>query len=664
VTDADIQDHLENIAGSGNWRYTVAADDSVEIYDTTGKLLTLTDRAGHTQTLSYDAAGKLTAVTDTFGRSLSFTYDASGHIVTMTDPAGGAYNYTYDAAGNLASVAYPDGSSKTYHYEDPNFPNALTGISDENGNRYATYAYDVQGRAISSEHANGADRVSLAYNTDGTTTVTDVLGATRIYGFQTILGVVKSSGVSQPGGAGCSAASSALTYDANGNTASRDDFNGHHTHYWYDQGFATTRNLETTRTEGLAVANGTEQVQPETRTLTTAWHASFRLPTLEKLYSGGANSSGVPSGTLIKTTVYTYDATGNLTALSETDNVRNETRTRAWAYTSLGRVLTADGPRSDVADITTYAYYPDADADADLARRGQLWKIANALGHVIEILAYDLHGHPTQIKNPNGLISALAYDARGRLTTRTAGSHVTAYTYDAAGQLTGVTRPDGSQTTYGYDAAHRLTSIQDAQGNRIDYTLDGQGNRIAETVSDAQGNPVRNLNRTFDTLGRLWQEIRIVNGQNAITAYSHDAQGNLAGRSDPLAHTSTYAYDALNRLIRSQDAQGGATVTAYDTLDQATRITAPNGLATIYTRDAFGQVRHEVSPDTGATTYTYDPAGNLKTRTDARGVVTTYTYDALNRLTQVYWNSDNYVTFQYDSGPVISRPYGASWIAA
>ena len=53
-----------------------------------------------------------------------------------------------------------------------------------------------------------------------------------------------------------------MTYDANGNIASRTDFDGHQTTYVYDM----TRNLETSRTEGLTTAG---VATPATRTITT-----------------------------------------------------------------------------------------------------------------------------------------------------------------------------------------------------------------------------------------------------------------------------------------------------------------------------------------------------------------------------------------------------------
>jgi YD repeat-containing protein len=188
--DSDIPDKLVRLTDASGapsgWKYT-NSDDEVELYDASGKLLSITNRAGLTQTLSYDASGRLASVADPFGRALTFTYDASSRIATMTDPAGKLYNYAYDPNNNLTSVTYPDGKSRSYLYENTTFRNALTGITDENGVRFATYAYDTQGRAISSEHAGGVDKVSLVYNTDTSTTVTDSLGAVRTYRFQTIL---------------------------------------------------------------------------------------------------------------------------------------------------------------------------------------------------------------------------------------------------------------------------------------------------------------------------------------------------------------------------------------------------------------------------------------------------------------------------------------------
>jgi YD repeat-containing protein len=526
-TNTNIINELKDSNGvRTGWRYTVDATGEVELYDTSGKLLSIADRAGLTQTLTYSdsstpttiapIAGLLIRVTDHSGRQLNFSYDSLYRIKTMTNPAGDIYTYGYSTDGNnnLTSVTYPDGKVRTYHYENTTFKNALTGITDENGQRYATYSYDSQGRAISSEHANGAEKSTLVYNVDSSgnptsTVVTDPgTGAVRTYNFTTILGVVKSTGQSQPGGAGCGPASSAMTYDANGNVASRTDFNGYKTTYVYDM----TRDLETSRTEGLN-SNGT--ARSETRTITTAWHSTWRLPIQIEEYSG-ATASGTP----LKRTTYSYDTKGNVTQYTESDPVRNLSRTTTTTYTYSssvpGLVLSkvVDGPRTDISDVTTYSYYPhDASCTASTAAstvtnlgcRGQLMSVTNALGQVTTYDRYNHHGQVEQMTDANGVVTTNTYDLRQRPLSRTVGGETTQLQYDGVGQVTQLTLPDNSQLHYTYDAAHRLTEVEDTLGNKVSYTLDTEGNRVAESRYDPQGTLTKTLTRSYDTLNRLQQ---------------------------------------------------------------------------------------------------------------------------------------------------------------
>jgi len=661
VSDADVNGRLvEQTDSSGNptaWQYT-NSDDQVEAYGSTGQLQSVTDRSGLTQALTYsdgtagnnggyalDAsgnpttiilpAGLLIRVVDASSRRLQFGYDTDSRIVKMTDPQGGIYTYTYDASNNLSSVTYPDGKIRTYLYNEPaytastNLPNALTGIVDENGVRYATYSYDTSGRAISTGHAGGAELYTLSYGTNSTL-VTDPLGTTRTYNFQTILGVVKSTGVNQPGGSGCAAAGTNLTYDANGNVASRTDFNGIVTTYTYD----LTRNLETSRTE----ASGTAQA----RTLRTVWDTNFRLPT--QITEPG------------RVTGYVYDSHGNLTQQSVQDTAAGTTRTTTTTYTYSssvpGAVLSQviDGPRTDVSDQTSIAYYDPAAACSGAAAgcRGQIQSVTNALGQITSIPSYDANGRPLSITDPNGLTTTLSYTPRGWLTSKSVGSQTTTYTYDNVGQLTQISTPDGQLITYTYDPAHRLTDIQDGFGNHIHYTLDAMGNRTRQDTYDATGTLSATHSRRFDALNRLYQDLGAL---NQTATYSYDANGNLTGATDPLNHSTTYQYDALNRLTQSTDASLGKTAYTYNPLDQLTQVSDPRALHTTYTVNAFGEHLTEHSPDTGTTTITYDPAGNLTAKTDARNQTTAYQYDALNRLTAITYQDGTQAHYSYDQGP-------------
>jgi YD repeat-containing protein len=588
---------------------------------------------------------------------LAFGYNQEQIIVSVIAPsvsntADAIVKYVYDNSARLQSAIYADTHFRRYHYEDARFPNALTGITDENGVRYATWSYDAQGRAISSEHAGGVDRHELTYNA-GNTVVKDPLGTQRIKNLTTILGVVKSTGDSQPGGSGCGPASSALTYDANGNVATRTDFKGNQTTYTYD----LSRNLETKRVE----ASG----KPESRTISTQWHSYWRQPVKlaepKKLTTwvfngdGGAycappaatvpsiNGGTQPIGVVCsRTEQATTDASGS-TGFAAT--VTGTPRTWRYTYDTYGQVLTADGPRTDVADVTTTTYY--AANDPDMGKRGNLATITNALGQVTHITAYDLNGNPLTIVDPNGMQTTLTYDLRQRLTSRTVGGETTTYTYDGVGQLLKVTLPDGSHTTYTYDPAHRLTGIADALGNRITYTLDAIGNRTKEDVKDPAGQLARTRSRIYDALSRLAQDI---GAQGQATRYEYDANGNRTKTTDPLNQVTVSNYDALNRLIRVTDPGLGQTRYGWDGQDRLTQVTDPRNLVTTYTLDGLGNQQSLHSPDTGTTGSTFDAAGNEVTRTDAKGQTTTTRYDALNRPTRITYADGSATHYLWDRG--------------
>lgn len=652
-TLVQLTDSNDDLIG---WQF-ITADDTVENYNINGRLLNTSSRDGRIQTLSYDANGNLISVNDDTGRDLTFTYDGSNRIATIIDPAGGLYQYDYDSVGNLMSVTYPDNKIRTYHYNEPAYtsntdlPYALTGVTDENGVRYATYTYDTQGRAVITEHAGGADKYTLTYSTDGNNTIiTDPIGSNYTRQLQAILGVAKSVSQSQPAGAGCDAASSATTYDVNGNVASRTDFNGNKTCFSFD----LKRNLEIARVEGLAaggvcpsdLVNYTPANAAERITL-TSWHADFRLPTLV---------TEAQRETSIK-----YDIYGNVTLLSIRDTASDETRTWKTSYVyhpTVSGVITQrieDGPRTDVSDITTINYYaPDEDCmGGHLGCRGQVASITNAFGHATHIIRYSAHGQPEVITDPNGLNTTLVYDVRQRLISRTVGTEITDYLYDGVGQVTRITFPDNSFLAYTYDDAHRLIEIADSLNNRIHYTLDAAGNRSKEEIFNPTNILAQTRSQEFDALSRLWKSI---GAQSQTTEFGYDANGNLKQATNPLQYITTNSFDALDRLMQSTDPLNGQMQQTQDALDQVTQVADLKGIATAYTYNGLGDLLLEVSADRGTTTYTYDAAGNQITRTDARGVVETTTYDALNRQTSRTYvivagvpNIDP-ITWSYDAG--------------
>lgn len=320
-----------------------------------------------------------------------------------------------------------------------------------------------------------------------------------------------------------------------------------------------------------------------------------------------------------------------------------EQRTVGYSYTPEGLVDSIDGPRTDVVDVTAFAY--------DTA--GNRTSMTNALGQVTQYTDYDGAGRLLRMVDPNGLATSFTYHPRGWLTSQTVGEGVgastTLYDYDPVGNLTRITLPTGGTLDFTYDAANRLEVITDSAGNKLRYTLDTMGNRVAEQTEDPVGTVTRSLGRAYNDLNRLVQQVGADPAR--VTDYAYDPNGNLTGTTDGLNRTETASYDPLDRLIAQLDPAQGQTDYTYDDRDNLTAVTDPLGHTTSYAYNTFDEVTTQVSPDTGTTTSSYDAAGNLVSATDARNITVTYEYDALNRLTDIHYPTSSLdVAFTYDQG--------------
>jgi hypothetical protein len=196
----------------GGWLFYNEKSE-VEEYNSSGHLVSITKSSGAKLAFTLNTAGQITEVKDGFNNvRVRITYAAVGNRITdivVPDEDGAWYSYSYQDAGEtnflLSSVTYPDAdddgteatsannSYRDYLYAEPAhmhdptdgpamYPGALTGIEDDGLGRFGTYKYDAEGRAWSTEHAGGADRVTLAFGEFnpttgiGSTDVTDALG--------------------------------------------------------------------------------------------------------------------------------------------------------------------------------------------------------------------------------------------------------------------------------------------------------------------------------------------------------------------------------------------------------------------------------------------------------------------------------------------------------
>lgn len=360
--------------------------------------------------------------------------------------------------------------------------------------------------------------------------VVDPLGVSSTISSVNLGGANFISSQSQPAGSGCLASTSSAAHDAQGNTTRSDDFNGNRSCYAHD----LSRNLETTRVEGLATTAACSSVTGFGATLpagsrktSTQWHPDWRLESKKaeagrittSVYNGqpdplngNAIASCAPASALLpdgkpiavlckQIEQATMDTNGTLGFAAVLDSSATP-RIQSWTYNAFGQILTHDGPRTDVSDVTTYTYYSSTTANYT---KGDLQSMTNPLGKTTQYTKYNPHGQVLESTDPNGVLTTHTYDLRQRRLSTTVAGQTTGYTYDAAGQLLRVTQPDGSYVGYAYDAAHRQTAVFDNLGNRIEYTLDNAGNRTAEHVKDPAGTLRRQRGWVFDALGRVQQ---------------------------------------------------------------------------------------------------------------------------------------------------------------
>ncbi len=500
-------------------------------------------KEGHGTYFSYDANGKLNAISDSFGRTLDVAWHDGHSIASISSPEF-TVRYQYEQLKSddgaivrgmqritSVQITDADGSSqggKQYHYGE-GWPDwfYLTRITDENGVRFATYTYDAEGRVSRSEHAGGAQRHDFSYPTDTSRLVTDPLGSARSITLAPVSGQLRVTSFSQPGGSGCGPAASAYTYNAKGLLQSRSDFNNVKTCFSYDM----VRNLETSHVDGIPAAAACPVtggvLGAGQRKVSSKWHPDWATETMvaeplkvtNYIYNGQPDIDGdtascgdggtLPDGKPIavlckKIETATTDANG---AAGFNAIKTGVPRITAYSYNRVGQMLssTISGRAGSSGDTTRYEYYGETTSSHT---RGDLAKVTGPTGQIREFLEYTFSGLATKIKEPNGQLIELSYDARQRLTRRVVsafgvGEQSTRYHYDLVGQLTGVDLPDSSHIAYRYDDAHRLTDITDSLGNTVRYSLDPMGNRVREEVLDSTGKLTRQIVRIYDALNRV-----------------------------------------------------------------------------------------------------------------------------------------------------------------
>jgi len=630
------------------------------------------DAAGYVSRAELDPAGRVLTAIAPNGAVETYTRDpGTGWVTAYADPLGRTTSYSRDAAGYVTGVGHPDGSSVAFGYANDGF-HSLTMSRDERGN-VSTFAYDGQGHMTRATDALGRHTTYTYSSTTGLLeTVKDARNNVTTYGYDSARRLETTRYAD--GGI------ETLTYDANGNVATRVDPRGITTTFTSDALGRTTRidhpdgTYETAGYDGggLAAARRDRGGVNSTTSYTARGQASVTTE--------GAGLA------LSRTNLYQYDAVGRATGVR--DAAGN------WGYVNYDAVGQAVGSTDALGGATANRY--------DLA--GQLVQYRNEVGETVTNVhnlrgwvtesivtatnrtttTYDAAGNVTAFQDANGNRATASYDALNRAYQIQAASNVFATTsFDEVGNVKTVADPGNKVVTYAYDAMNRVRAVTNAEGETTTYGYDLAGNPV--TVTNARGKTVTSV---YDSMNRV---VQTISPDNETTSWVYGATGTLTKVIDALGQAATYLYDALNqavgyvnalgqqasavldalgRTVATVDAAGKVAATLYDALGRVIGTVDGLGNATRQDRDAAGRVvgstdangnataqRHDedgrlwvtLDPNGGAVTRTYDGNGNLRIYTDPLGNTTTFSYDSLNREIQRTDALGNSLTYAYDT---------------
>jgi RHS repeat-associated protein len=673
-------------------------------------LSNVTNNLGRSLAFTYRGTD-LTTVTDDSGRSDSFAYDANHNLTSTTDPTGATTRFaydtsgTYDTQGHLTQVFYAFRSSNAFvtNWYDPMgrvaqqanangytsqfyFAGSRSEIVDAVGNRQVTYQTD-RGKVLSDFYVlsntfgnvysdtpqqNGIINVTTNQydGIDRLTQTTQPEDGVTSYTYATVVNPwannIASVTVTPKPGSLLPPLTKTIAYDPNYNKPTS---------------FTDPLGLVSTRTYDVATGNPVVSVtdagtaphinvtrsftydnygMPLTATNPLGTVTAFAYDGHENLVSQTADSG---TGHLNSTTAFSYDPVGNVVA--QTDPNGN---TISQHYDADRRVVWKVAPVGNAQTQTSYAYDPDG----HILTTSQ----SNGSSNIVTTAVYTNTGKLQAITDPNGGVTAKAYDGDDRVVSSTDPLlRRTTYTYDPMsrllttanlaiqstpleqrsyspdGKLASLTTANASATAFGYDGFDRVstTTYPDTSFETLSY--DNDNNVLTRLTRKGD-----TITYTYDTLNRL--STKTPPSPSPVVTYSYDLVNRPIGVNDnsaaiasavpPSGGTIQFAaiasYDQLNRPIGvswtpapTQTTPTISTVAFAHTYDPTNRRQAQavndnswwlypsTASATSYTVNALDQYTAA-----GSTTPTYDGNGNLT----GDGTYT-YGYDPENRLTSL-----------------------------
>jgi YD repeat-containing protein len=492
--------------------------------------------------------------------------------------------YRYDALNRPIQLVYPDGKSVAFGYfastADPSMAYRLASrsvgaITDQ------VLAYDADGRVLARQDARGVT-TTIAYDELGHIVQTAVGSSIDRY-----------------------------TYDLAGAQTAHIAPSGRRAVNEYDAAERLWR-VHGEASDGSVVSSAVAALDDHGDALAVREFAGL----------GSTASPTCAAGeTATFCEAFTYDAfhrRASLTTLSSTDAPCSGNDCRVtYSYDANGNPACVSE-----AGLDTTCYQRDG--------RGRLTAVVLPTG-TRTTFGYDINDHLISRRDPRALLSTFVWDDFGREISRTT--------------------PDSGRMAMNYNTAGLRTSTLDARGIRIDASYDAAGRPIAYTVpSDPSGN--QNVQYVYDETGAVPgsdQSYAFSKGR-LTTVVSHAADGTRIA-----SHRS---YDSRGRVVEQVEERGGEIVEqryAFGPDGELLSQTYPGGKVVSYQYGARLQPTSATVPfGTGTRTLfdtaTYDPDGRLGSLHYANGDIRVATRNKRGELVRLFAGPllDPYVDERFD----------------
>lgn len=610
-----------NVAGANAANFT-----TVTGYNNDGQrsVVTLAGGTGATVTprptnYGYDANGNLTTVQDARGFTTTNAYNAADEKTLVTDPLGNATLSCYDGAGNLTQTVPPAGvaaSSLTPSSCPTSYPagygsrlasDATTKTFDADGHQTAVTAPAPAGQS-------GSETTSYSYDGDGhvlTITAPPATGTTS----QTTTNTYNAAGrlASQTVGSGPAASTTTYCYDPNGDATSM---------VMPDGNASGSASCETSSPWVVSASSFPAQA---------AYQSSYSYDSAGEVVSATSPATAAaPSGA---TTTYTYDAAGNVLTSKDPNGV---TTTKTYTPTNLVASISYSGSS---AHSVSYSY----DASGN--------RTAMSDGTGSSSYGYDPFGELTSAENGASQSTGYSYDADGDITGITyplpatatwATTDTVGYGYNHADVLTSVTDFNGNQIAITPNADSLPSSLAlGSSGDTISYSYDPADNPSAIALKNSTST-LQSFSYSMAPAGNITKETDTPSSPNTPAVYTYSNKAQVTSMTPGTNSTLSYAFDPSGNLTTLPT---GAT-SSYDHAGELTS-SALSGATTTYTYNADGQ---RVSATQGSTTVaaaSWNGAGQLTSYNNSAADMSAAGYNG-DGLRQSATTGGNAKSFDWD----------------